>query len=95
MSHLIRIHQTGIQHNDFEPRNVVWSKSSGPTIIDFDNASVHFSCKGNMCDELVRAAQWLELNIGGWYHEWEVLAISDLFLQIQNSPNSHYKTQKI
>lgn len=64
MSHLICIHQMGVKHNDLEPRNVVISQSSGPTIIDFDNASVHPSCMGRTCSELVKTARMLDLNIG-------------------------------
>ncbi|KAJ7091619.1 hypothetical protein C8R44DRAFT_891440 [Mycena epipterygia] len=35
---LVRLHKTGVQHNDLEPRNVAQSPS-GPLIIDFDRAS--------------------------------------------------------
>ncbi|KAF7330690.1 RIO-like kinase [Mycena sanguinolenta] len=52
MSHLISIHQAGVLHNDLEPRNVVISPSLGPTIIDFDNASLDHRCEGPSCPEL-------------------------------------------
>ena len=64
MSYLIRIHQKGVQHNDLEPRNVVISQSSGPSIIDFDNATIHHSCMGYKCVELIETAQRLGLDIG-------------------------------
>ncbi|KAJ7772913.1 hypothetical protein DFH07DRAFT_718451, partial [Mycena maculata] len=48
---LVRLHKTGVQHNDLEPRNVTKS-SSGPLIIDFDNASLDHSCPGASCQEL-------------------------------------------
>ncbi|KAJ7852929.1 hypothetical protein B0H14DRAFT_2759224 [Mycena olivaceomarginata] len=58
---LVRLHQTGVQHNDFEPRNVTKS-SSGPLIIDFDRASLDHNCAGASCKELLQAAQALDLD---------------------------------
>ncbi|KAJ7734517.1 hypothetical protein DFH07DRAFT_988971, partial [Mycena maculata] len=57
---LIRLHKTGVQHNDLEPRNVTRS-SSGPLIIDFDHASLGHNCPGASCQELLQVAEALEL----------------------------------
>ncbi|KAK6966559.1 hypothetical protein R3P38DRAFT_2816049 [Favolaschia claudopus] len=63
MSHLIRIHRAGVQHNDVESRNVFLSPSKDPVIIDFDNASLHHHCTGQYCDELPKLAYCLGLNL--------------------------------
>ncbi|KAJ7895807.1 hypothetical protein B0H13DRAFT_2034657, partial [Mycena leptocephala] len=63
LSHLVRLHRTGIQHNDIEPRNVMLSPSSAPVIIDFDNASLDHICQGNSCTELLEVAQRLGLDL--------------------------------
>ncbi|KAJ7021143.1 hypothetical protein C8F04DRAFT_873057, partial [Mycena alexandri] len=57
---LVRLHKTGVQHNDLEPRNVTKS-SSGPLIIDFDRASLGHNCPGASCQELLQVAQALDL----------------------------------
>ncbi|KAK6964710.1 kinase-like protein, partial [Favolaschia claudopus] len=57
---LVRVHKIGVQHNDFEPRNVTMS-SSGPLIIDFDHASLDHVCPGAICQELLQVAQALGL----------------------------------
>ncbi|KAJ7125899.1 hypothetical protein C8R44DRAFT_874315 [Mycena epipterygia] len=44
LSHVIRLHRAGVQHNDLEPRNVTISHHSGPLIIDFDNATQQHVC---------------------------------------------------
>lgn len=46
LDHLLEIHELGIQHNDFEERNVVL-KDGRPFIIDFENATPH-ECKRAM-----------------------------------------------
>ncbi|KAJ7190524.1 hypothetical protein GGX14DRAFT_382088 [Mycena pura] len=61
---LVRLHQSGIQHNDLEPRNVTRSESSGPVIIDFDHASLDHTCTGASCDELLQLADTLDLDPG-------------------------------
>ncbi|KAJ6493273.1 hypothetical protein C8R45DRAFT_1095777 [Mycena sanguinolenta] len=38
---IARLHQSGVMHNDLEPRNVTQSGTSGPLIIDFDEASLN------------------------------------------------------
>ncbi|KAF8189254.1 hypothetical protein K438DRAFT_958726 [Mycena galopus ATCC 62051] len=58
---LVRLHKTGVQHNDLEPRNVT-KLSSGPLIIDFDRASLDHSCSGASCKELLQVAQALDLD---------------------------------
>ncbi|KAJ7649274.1 hypothetical protein B0H17DRAFT_1102321, partial [Mycena rosella] len=58
---LVRLHKTGVQHNDLEPRNVTQS-SSGPLIIDFDRASLDHNCPGASCKELQQVAQALDLD---------------------------------
>ncbi|KAK7013592.1 hypothetical protein R3P38DRAFT_3207003 [Favolaschia claudopus] len=58
---LFRLHKSGVQHNDFEPRNVTMS-SSGPFLIDFDHASLDHNCSGTSCLELLRAAEALGLD---------------------------------
>ncbi|KAJ6608171.1 hypothetical protein B0H10DRAFT_2068840 [Mycena sp. CBHHK59/15] len=58
---LIRLHKSGVQHNDLEPRNVTLS-SSGPLIIDFDHASLDHHCPGASCQELQQVAQALDLD---------------------------------
>ncbi|KAJ6528015.1 hypothetical protein B0H19DRAFT_1243089 [Mycena capillaripes] len=63
LSHLIRIHSAGVQHNDMEPRNVVLSPSLGPIIIDFDVASLDHRCDGLYCCELRELAGCLGLNL--------------------------------
>ncbi|KAJ7757173.1 hypothetical protein B0H14DRAFT_408197 [Mycena olivaceomarginata] len=63
LSHLVRLHRTGIQHNDIEPRNVTLSPSSAPVIIDFDNASLDHVCQGKSCTELLEVAQRLGLDL--------------------------------
>jgi serine/threonine protein kinase len=60
---LVRLHKTGVQHNDLEPRNVTKS-SSGPFIIDFDRASLDHNCPGASCKELLQVAQALDLDLG-------------------------------
>ncbi|KAJ7121860.1 hypothetical protein C8R43DRAFT_1112120 [Mycena crocata] len=60
---LHRLHQGGVQHNDFEPRNVTMFGSSNPVIIDFDNASLGHECPGASCGELIQVAEVLGLNI--------------------------------
>jgi serine/threonine protein kinase len=64
MSHLIRIHWAGVQHNDIEPRNILFSPSKGPIIIDFDSASLHHHCEDQQCGELSKLADRLGLNLG-------------------------------
>lgn len=64
MSHLIRIHNAGVQHNDLEPRNVVVSQSLGPIIIDFDSASLDHRCEGPSCRELRELAGRLGIDLG-------------------------------
>ncbi|KAF7372411.1 Proteophosphoglycan ppg4 [Mycena venus] len=63
LSHIVCLHQTGIQHNDIEPRNVMLSPSSAPVIIDFDHASLDHICQGKSCTELLEVAQRLGLNL--------------------------------
>ncbi|KAJ7771258.1 hypothetical protein DFH07DRAFT_803910 [Mycena maculata] len=58
---LVRLHKTGVQHNDLEPRNVTKSPS-GPLIIDFDRASLDHNCSGASCKELLQVAQALDLD---------------------------------
>ncbi|KAJ7710845.1 hypothetical protein B0H17DRAFT_1027764, partial [Mycena rosella] len=58
---LVRLHKTGVQHNDLEPRNVTQS-SSGPLIIDFDRASLDHTCPGASCRELQQVAKALDLD---------------------------------
>ncbi|KAJ7717777.1 hypothetical protein B0H16DRAFT_1610204 [Mycena metata] len=47
---LVRLHRSGVQQNDLEPRNVVIaakssaSLASGPVIIDFDRAELDHDC---------------------------------------------------
>ncbi|KAJ7731837.1 hypothetical protein DFH07DRAFT_781159 [Mycena maculata] len=60
---LVRLHGSGIQHNDFEPRNVTMFGASNPVIIDFDNASLHHRCTGASCAELIHVAKLLGLDI--------------------------------
>jgi tRNA A-37 threonylcarbamoyl transferase component Bud32 len=64
LSHLIRIHQAGIEHLDVEPRNVVLSKSKGPVVVDVDGASLDHSCEGLSCGELREVARRLGINLG-------------------------------
>ncbi|KAJ6521743.1 hypothetical protein B0H19DRAFT_684871 [Mycena capillaripes] len=64
MSHLIRIRNAGVQHNDLEPRNVVVSQSLGPIIIDFDSASLDHCCEGPSCRELRELAGCLGIDPG-------------------------------
>ncbi|KAJ7712221.1 hypothetical protein B0H16DRAFT_1744432 [Mycena metata] len=61
---LVRLHQSGVLHNDVEPRNVTRSETSGPFVIDFDEASFHHVCMGPSCKELLRLAQVLQLDAG-------------------------------
>ncbi|KAJ7499371.1 hypothetical protein FB451DRAFT_1385070 [Mycena latifolia] len=63
LSHLVRLHRTGIQHNDIEPRNVMLSPFSAPVIIDFDDASLDHVCQGKSCTELLEVAQRLGLDL--------------------------------
>ncbi|KAF8215467.1 hypothetical protein K438DRAFT_1955439 [Mycena galopus ATCC 62051] len=60
---LLRLHESGVQHNDFEPRNVTMFGSSNPVIIDFDNASLDHQCAGSTCGELVHVAKLLGIDI--------------------------------
>ncbi|KAJ7759728.1 hypothetical protein DFH07DRAFT_940064 [Mycena maculata] len=60
---LLRLHQSGIQHNDFEPRNVTMFGLSNPILIDFDNASLDHTCTGVSCGELLQVAEVLNLNL--------------------------------
>ncbi|KAJ6528831.1 hypothetical protein B0H19DRAFT_1083172 [Mycena capillaripes] len=66
LSHIIRLHQAGVQHNDMEPRNVTLSPRLGPFIIDFDNATLGHMCTGLSCKELCQMSNrlGLDLNIG-------------------------------
>ncbi|KAJ7217643.1 hypothetical protein B0H12DRAFT_1153433 [Mycena haematopus] len=59
---LVRLHQSGVAHNDFEPRNVTRSETLGPLIIDFDETSLDHVCTGVSCEELRRVAQVLQLD---------------------------------
>ncbi|KAF7328619.1 RIO-like kinase [Mycena sanguinolenta] len=59
-----RLHQMGVLHNDLEPRNVVFSKRSGPRIIDFDSATLGHTCTGLSCKELYDLAHRLRLDLG-------------------------------
>lgn len=61
---LVRLHQSGVVHNDIEPRNVTHSEKTGPLIIDFDEASCDHVCTGESCKELCRVAQLLQLDAG-------------------------------
>ncbi|KAJ7120385.1 hypothetical protein C8R44DRAFT_853572 [Mycena epipterygia] len=61
---VVRLHQTGVLHNDLEPRNVVFSEYSGPRIIDFDNATLDHTCAGLSCKELCELAHCLGLDLG-------------------------------
>lgn len=61
---LVRLHQSGVVHNDIEPRNVTQSETMGPLIIDFDEASFDHVCTGESCKELCRVAQVLQLDAG-------------------------------
>ncbi|KAJ7241092.1 hypothetical protein C8J57DRAFT_1527134 [Mycena rebaudengoi] len=63
LSHLIRIHQAGIEHLDVELRNVVLSKSKGPVVVDVDGASLDHSCEGLSCGELREVARRLGINL--------------------------------
>ncbi|KAF7371519.1 Proteophosphoglycan ppg4 [Mycena venus] len=63
LSHIVCLHQTGIQHNDIEPRNIMLSPSSAPVIIDFDHASLDHICQGKSCTELLEVAQRLGLDL--------------------------------
>ncbi|KAJ7474562.1 hypothetical protein B0H11DRAFT_1330913 [Mycena galericulata] len=60
---LLNLHESGIQHNDFEPRNVTMFGPSNPVIIDFDNASLDHECTGASCAELIHVAKLLGLDI--------------------------------
>ncbi|KAJ6487160.1 hypothetical protein C8R47DRAFT_979401 [Mycena vitilis] len=64
VQHLIRIHQAGVEHHDVEPRNVVLSRTRGPTIVDFDGASLNHRCEGRGCDELREVARRLGIDLG-------------------------------
>jgi tRNA A-37 threonylcarbamoyl transferase component Bud32 len=70
---LVRLHKSGVQHNDLEPRNVTQS-SSGPLIIDFDRASLDHNCPGALCKELQQVAQALDLDPGERYLAYISLA---------------------
>ncbi|KAJ7076242.1 hypothetical protein B0H15DRAFT_805691 [Mycena belliarum] len=59
---LVCLHKVGVQHNDLDPRNVSTQSSSGPTIIDFDQASLDHNCPGVLCTELQQFAQALNLD---------------------------------
>ncbi|KAK6968911.1 Proteophosphoglycan ppg4 [Favolaschia claudopus] len=62
-SRLLGLHRAGIQHNDFEPRNITISScSSSPVILDFDNATLYHDCQGESCIELLEAARRLGLD---------------------------------
>ncbi|KAJ7646229.1 hypothetical protein B0H17DRAFT_436389 [Mycena rosella] len=63
LSHVIQLHQAGVQHNDLEPRNVTISQRSGPVIIDFDNATLEHVCTGLSCKELSQLSQCLGLEL--------------------------------
>ncbi|KAJ7633819.1 hypothetical protein DFH06DRAFT_685930 [Mycena polygramma] len=65
VQHLIRIHQAGVEHHDVEPRNVVLSRTRGPTIVDFDGASLNHRCEGRGCDELREVARRLGIDLEG------------------------------
>ena len=55
---LKRIHAAGINHGDFEARNVVLG-CRGPIIVDFSHASYH-QCPGlGACEEVLKAFQQL------------------------------------
>ncbi|KAJ7026399.1 hypothetical protein C8F04DRAFT_901864, partial [Mycena alexandri] len=58
---LVRLHQSGVLHNDIESRNVTRSVTSGPLVIDFDEASLNHVCSGASCKELRRLAEALQL----------------------------------
>ncbi|KAJ7432460.1 hypothetical protein B0H11DRAFT_2126163, partial [Mycena galericulata] len=69
LSHLVRLHQAGVQHNDLEARNVTVSDSRrsgsvGPRIIDLDNAKLGHVCPGLTCGELLELARCLGLDLG-------------------------------
>ncbi|KAJ7435920.1 hypothetical protein B0H11DRAFT_2295207 [Mycena galericulata] len=69
LSHLVRLHQAGVRHNDLEPRNVTfseWRRSGavGPRIIDLDNAKLGHVCPGLTCGELREVARCLGLDLG-------------------------------
>ncbi|KAJ6454723.1 hypothetical protein C8R47DRAFT_221872 [Mycena vitilis] len=60
---LVHLHQrVCILHNDIEPRNVTLSETSGPLVIDFDEASFNHLCLGASCKELRRLAEALQLD---------------------------------
>ncbi|KAK7041099.1 RIO-like kinase [Favolaschia claudopus] len=63
LSHLIRIHEAGVEHGDMEPRNVVLSEVDGPFIVDFDLACVGHQCPGTTCVELLQLASELDLDL--------------------------------
>lgn len=58
----MHLHQSGVLHNDIEPRNVTLSETSGPLVIDFDEASFNHVCLGASCKELRRLAEALQLD---------------------------------
>ena len=51
MSHITRIHQCGVSHEDLEPRNVLVSNSGRLSIIDFEHSERSHVC-GERCAEL-------------------------------------------
>jgi len=63
LSHVIRLHEAGVQHNDLEPRNITISPRSGPVIIDFDNATLEHVCTGLSCNELCQVSDRLGLDL--------------------------------
>jgi serine/threonine protein kinase len=56
---LVNVHQNGVLHGDFVPRNVV-SKGEQPVIVDFSHAQLNHKCPGRLlCKELVMAERLL------------------------------------
>ncbi|KAF7333885.1 Kinase-like protein [Mycena sanguinolenta] len=63
MSHVIRLHRSGVQHNDIEPRNILKSCRWGLVITDFDLASCDHKCEKTSCVELRHVAQRVGLDL--------------------------------
>ena len=62
----MRVHDGGVQHGDFSPRNVVVDNRGHPFILDFSHANGGHKCAGTGdCSELRNAMDQLGLAASG------------------------------
>src|SRR4051812_37195230 len=89
---LQRIHQAGVEHGDFEARNILRGIDA-PVTIDFSHSKTGHICQGvRFCPELQRAAQQMGLDD---VHDGPKTDRSVFFSRIMDGSPAVFKTSML